>query len=150
MQLDEIHARMTQVKAMLSEQHKSLESMPQEERIVFKALQAFILDVLDVIDLEGEVEGDVRVVSTPPAVSEATESLSAATSVRTLKPPSKAEREGAAAMEALTQVFRLENQGKMAEAATMRNGIFTGKVFGIRHRRTHRRCHHRCCRHRCC
>jgi hypothetical protein len=49
-------------------------------------------------------------------------------------------------MKALTQVFRLENQGKMAEAATKRKGIFTGKVFSIRHRRTHRHCHHRCCR----
>ena len=54
MEICEFRTQLSRVRAMLQEQRVTLEAMPANESRVFKALQTFILDVLDVMDMEEE------------------------------------------------------------------------------------------------
>jgi hypothetical protein len=112
--------------------------MSEDERVVFKAYQKFILDVLDEIDKEDE-ELDRMVLSSSsrdrpfPGAAMPSQSASELEGPKSAIPkPSKAEREGAEAAKLLTQVFRLENQGKMDDAKALRSTIPIGKILGDR------------------
>jgi len=52
MEISELREQLGRVKAMLQEQRTTLDTMPATECRVFKALQTFILDVLDVMEKE--------------------------------------------------------------------------------------------------
>jgi hypothetical protein len=96
--------------------------MKEPDRALFKAFQVFILDVLDALGDEDDAEGDSSQTAAEPEPTVESEQVN----VR----PRKAEREGALVAEMLTKVFRLQNQGKMADAAALRETIPKGKVLG--------------------
>ena len=54
MEISELREQLDRVKAMLQEHRTTLDAMPATECRVFKALQTFILDVLDVMEKEEE------------------------------------------------------------------------------------------------
>jgi len=123
--------------AMLQVQRVTLEAMPANERRVFKALQTFILDVLDVMDMEEEEGKDEGILTLSCYFNGPLNTLGSSNVVMALpaepepvapKPPSKAEQ----AVKILKEVFRLENKGKMAEAQALRKIIPVGKVIGER------------------
>jgi len=127
--------------AMLQEQRVTLEAMPANESRVFKALQTFILDVLDVMDMEEEEGKDEGILTLSCYFNGPLNTLGSSNVVMALpaepepvapKPPSKAEQAGAFAVKILKEVFRLENKGKMAEAQALRKIIPVGKVIGER------------------
>ena len=127
--------------AMLQVQRVTLEAMPANESRVFKALQTFILDVLDVMDMEEEEGKDEGILTLSCYFNGPLNTLGSSNVVMALpaepepvapKPPSKAEQAGAVAVKILKEVFRLENKGKMAEAQALRKIIPVGKVLGER------------------
>ena len=98
--------------------------MPANESRDFKALQTFILDVLDVMDMEEEEGKDEGILTLSCYFNGPLNTLGSSNVVMALpaepepvapKPPSKAEQAGAFAVKILKEVFRLENKGKMAE-----------------------------------
>ena len=116
---------MDEVKGKLSAHLKVMEAMPEDERAVFKGCMTLILDLLDEMDKEGDAED-----AAPPAPPRpAAESLSTESAKATL---SKAGIRGREVMEIFRQVSRLENQGKMVEAAALRKTVPTGKALGER------------------
>lgn len=119
MENNELRAQVARVKDLLSGQRKILEAMPERDRAVFKAFQVFILDVFDALGEDDDAEDDIS-----PSAAEPTEAEPI------VARPRKAEREGALVTEMLTKVFRLQNQGKMADAAALRETIPKGKVLG--------------------
>jgi len=119
---NELRAQIARVKDLLSGQRKILETMKEPDRALFKAFQVFILDVLDALGDEDDAEGDSSQTAAEPEPTVESEQVN----VR----PRKAEREGALVAEMLTKVFRLQNQGKMADAAALRETIPKGKVLG--------------------
>ena len=120
---DELCAQIARVKDLLSGQRKILDTMSERDRALFKAFQVFILDVLDALGGEEDTEGATSLAAS--GLEPTAESESPATSR-----PRKAEREGMVVAEMLTKVFRLQNQGKMADAAALRETIPKGKVLG--------------------
>ena len=111
------------VKDLLSGQRKILDAMPERDRAMFKAFQVFIFDVLDALGGEEDTEGATSLSANEPE-SDAEPDSTAAARRR------KAEREGMVVSEMLTRLFRLQNQGKMADAAALRETIPKGKVHG--------------------
>ena len=95
--------------------------MPVNDRALFKAFQVFILDVLDALGHEDDTEGDSSL--------RAAEREAAAAPV--VARPRKAEREVVTAM--LNKVSRLQNQGKMVDAAALRETIPKGRNFERAH-----------------
>jgi len=115
---------------MLQEQRVTLEAMPANESRVFKALQTFNLDVLDVMDMEEEEGKDEGILTLSCYFNGPLNTLGSSNVVMALpaepepvapKPPSKAEQAGAFAVKILKEVFRLENKGKMAEPKHCKN-----------------------------
>jgi hypothetical protein len=119
---DELRAQISRVKDLLSGQRKFLETMQEPDRALFKAFQVFILDVLDALGDEDDTESNRSLSSAEPEPTAESEPVN----VR----PRKAEREGALVAEMLIKVFRLQNQGKMADAAALRETIPKGKLLG--------------------
>ena len=135
MENEELRAQIARVQDSLSGLREVLETMPDQDRAYFKALQTFVLDVMDVIGSEDE-DGDGAAASGTPSPSvqappaAASPECAAAAEPPADRPPSKAEREGAQVQDILTQVYRLQNQGKMAEAEALRATIPKGKLLG--------------------
>ncbi len=121
---DELCAQIARVKELLSGQRKILDAMPERDRALFKAFQVFILDVLDALGSEEDIEDSTSLSASAPEPAAELESPAAAR-------PRKAEREGAVVAGMLTKVFRLQNQGKMTDAAALRETIPKGKVLGV-------------------
>ncbi len=120
---DDLCAQIARVKDLLSGQRKILDAMPERDRALFKAFQVFILDVLDALGGEEDTEGATSLAASAPEPTAEPESPAAAR-------PRNSEREGMVVAEMLTKVFRLQNQGKMADAAALRETIPEGKVLG--------------------
>ena len=105
---------------------------------MLKSLQTFILDVLDVIDKDGDSDKDAppQAIRRQTVVEAPAPAAPAAPDPTTLpaapKKLSKAEREGASAKVILQQVSRLEAKRKMVEARNLRDTICPGKVSGAR------------------
>ena len=135
-QVDELKAKLLEIKAMLARHTRILEGLSPTEGNVLKVLQAFILDIMDAADVNDDED-----------MTEHNSADSGSNSIQATQRPqpenadddeeggrapkrSKAERLGAEVMEILTQVYRLENQGKMAEAKKLRESLPTAKVLG--------------------
>ena len=137
MENEELRAQIARVQNSLSGLREFLETMPDQDRACFKALQTFVLDVMDIIGTEGEdsdgaADGGTPSpsVQAPPAAASLECAAAAAAEPPAARPPSKAEREGAQVQEILTRVYRLQNQGKMSEAEALRATIPKGKLLG--------------------
>ena len=127
-EIEDLKGQLRKVKTMLCQHNTALMGLDNSGCVTdfrtMKAFQAFILDIMDAAEIpdNGGVIGSVRAVMLADVEDEA--------DIEVAPKKSKAELAGDQVVEILTKVYRLENQGKMEAARTLRATLPNLKALG--------------------
>jgi len=133
-EIEDLKGQLRKFKTMLTQHNTTLMGMEDTECVtdsrILKALQAFILDIMDAAEIPDHAHVGVIGADGKHGAAEMLADVEADAEIEITPKKSKAELAGDQVVDILTKVYRLENQGKMEAARSLRASLPDLKALG--------------------
>lgn len=133
-EIEDLKGQLRKIKTMLTQHKTTLMGMENTgcmtDSRILKALQAFILDIMDAAEIPDHAHVGVIGADSKHGAADMLADVEADEEIEITPKKSKAELAGDQVVDILTKVYRLENQGKMEAARSLRASLPDVKALG--------------------